>query len=39
MILSFAVILDPWYKFQFITYCFQILDLETSELKSKIVKD
>ena len=39
MILSFAAILDPRYKFQFIMYCFQTLDPETSELKSKIVKD
>jgi len=39
MILSFVVILDPRYKFQFIMYCFQTLDPETSELKSKIVKD
>ena len=39
MILSFDAILDPRYKFQFIMYCFQTLDAETSELKSKIVKD
>ena len=39
MILSFAVILDPRYKFQLIMYCFQTLDPETSELKSKVVKD
>ena len=39
MILSFAAILDPRYKFQFIMYCFQTLDAETSELKFKIVKD
>jgi len=39
MILSFAAILDPRYKFQFIMYCFQTLDVETAELKSKVVKD
>lgn len=39
MILSFAAILDSRYKFQFIMYYFQTLDPETSELKSKIVKD
>ena len=31
--------LDPRYKFQFVTYCFRTLDPETSDLKSKIVKD
>ena len=39
MILSFAAILDHRFKFQLIMYCFQTLDPETSELKSKIVKD
>jgi len=39
MILSFAAILDPRYNFQFVMYCFQTLDPETSDLKSKIVKD
>ena len=38
MILSFIAILDPRYKFQFIMYCFQTPDHETSELKSKNVK-
>ena len=38
MILSFVVILDPRYKFQFVTYCFRTLDSETSDLKSKIIK-
>ena len=39
MILSFAAILDPRYKFQFVKYCFSQLDSETAELKSKIVRD
>jgi len=39
MILSFAIILDPRYKFQFVKYCFSQLDSETAELKSKIVRD
>ena len=39
MILSFAAILDPRYKFQFVMYCFRTLDSETSDLKSKIIKD
>jgi len=38
MILSFAAILDPRYKFQFIMYCFQTLGPKTSDLRSKIVK-
>jgi len=39
MILSFAAILDPRYKFQFVKYCFSQLDSETAELKCKIVRD
>ena len=39
MILSFAAILDPRYKFQFVIYCFQTREVETAELKSKVVKD
>jgi len=39
MILSFAAILDPRYKFQFVKYYFSQLDSETAELKSKIVRD
>lgn len=39
MILSYAAILDPRYKLQFIWYCFNDLDEETTELKFKNMKD
>ncbi|XP_074309032.1 zinc finger BED domain-containing protein DAYSLEEPER-like [Silene latifolia] len=37
-ILSFAAILDPRFKFEFVRYCFRELDAHTAKTKSEAVK-